>query len=91
MDAMGKDWPKWGCKHADDMEDLEYIFGRTCKERERNDWIAEVKKLKQQHANECVKQGIAEQELATQNLVSQGLGSLELDAYETDERARIFV
>jgi hypothetical protein len=58
MDAMGKDWPKWGCKHADDMEDLEYIFRRACKERERKDWIAEVKKLKQQHANECVKQGI---------------------------------
>jgi hypothetical protein len=40
------------------MEDLEYILERAFKEQEINDWITEVKILKQQHENECVKRGV---------------------------------
>jgi hypothetical protein len=40
------------------MEDLECIFGQACRELERNDWIAEVKRPKEQHEDECAEQGV---------------------------------
>jgi hypothetical protein len=62
MEAMGKNWPKWGCKHADDMEDLEYTFDQSCKAGKRNRWNAEVEQVRQAHEDQCVKQGVSPDE-----------------------------
>jgi hypothetical protein len=58
VERLGRDWPNWGCKHADDMEDLEYTFDQAGREGMRNRWNEEVEKVRQAHEDECVKLGV---------------------------------